>query len=274
MTDVDRAPDLGGFADVDGADAPGALTDYLDAVRGVGAVAEWKRLSFDTLQPRPGAALLDLGCGTGEDVLALADLVAPGGRVLGVDRSATMIAEARLRAGGRAGVEFAEADALRLPIPDATLDGARAERVLLHVGEPAGVIDEMLRVLRPGGRIVLAEPDWATLVIDAPDAGAGRAVAAAAAMRFRSPFVGHALRGLLRRAGATDVTVVARTLLIDEPAAAEHLFQIEDAARRAVDEGLLAASAAAAWLAGAERAGAAGDLLVAMTAFMAGGRRT
>lgn len=270
---MEPPPELGGFDDVDGAARPEALAGYLDAVRGLGAVADWKRRSFDLLEPRPGAALLDLGCGTGEDALALAARARPGGRVLGVDRSATMIAEARRRAGGRADVEFVEADALALPVADGALDGARAERVLLHVDEPARVVAEMLRVLRPGGRIVVAEPDWATLVIDAPAPRTGRLVARAAAARFRSPSVGHTLRRLLRHAGAAEVTVAARTLVIDDRDAAERVFQIADAARRAVDDGLVAAEAAAAWLAGVERAGAAGDLMVAMTAFMASGRR-
>lgn len=270
---MDDAPDLGGFDDVDGSASPEALAGYLDAVRGVGAVAEWKRLSMDLLSPAPGAAVLDLGCGTGEDVLALADRVAPGGRVVGVDRSATMLAEARRRAGSRGGVDFLEGDALDLPLPDGALDGARAERVLLHVDDPDRVVAQMMRVLRPGGRIVVAEPDWATLVIDAPDPATGRIVAAAGAGRFRSPSVGHTLRRRLRRAGASEVAVVARTLLVDDHPAAERLFQIEDATRRAVDDGLLPAAEGATWLAGVERAGAAGDLLVAMTAFLASGTR-
>ncbi len=270
---MERPPDLGGFDDVDGAASPEALAGYLDAVRGMGAVAEWKRRSLDLLEPRPGAALLDLGCGTGEDALALAPRVAPGGRVLGVDRSTAMIAEARRRAGGRPGLEFAEGDALALPVADGVLDGARAERVLLHVDEPARAVGEMMRVLRSGGRIVVAEPDWATLVIDAPDPATSRLVARAAASRFRSPSVGHTLRRLLRHAGAAEVAVAARTLVIDDHATAEQVFQIADAARRAADDGLVAPGAAAAWLAGVERAGAAGDLLVAMTAFMASGCR-
>ncbi|MGD9571428.1 MAG: methyltransferase domain-containing protein [Thermoleophilia bacterium] len=270
---ADGPPDLGGFADVDRSGSPEALAGYLDAVRDVAAVGEWKRRSFDLLDPRPGAVLLDLGCGTGEDVLALADRVAPGGRALGIDRSATMIVEARRRAGGRSDVGFLQGDALDLPLPDADVDGARAERVLLHVEDPADVIAEMMRVLRPGGRIVVAEPDWSTLVVDAPLPEAGRAIAVAAAGRFRSPFVGHTLRRLLRAAGAADVTVAARTLLIHDPDAAEGLFQFADAAARAVAEGHLDQATADAWRAGVRATGRSGDLLVAMTAFMAAGRR-
>ena len=273
-------PELGGFSDVDGTRTPDAYADYLDAVRGVPAVAEWKERSFVALRPRPGAALLDVGCGTGDDVLALAPRVAPGGRVTGVDASAAMIAEARRRAAGRidVDVEFALGDASRLGLPDGSVDGARAERVLLHTGRPADVVVEMARVVRAGGRVVAAEPDWGTLVIDAAgsdyDTDAGRAVAAVAAGRFRSPFVGRTLRRLLIEAGLEAVEVAARTLVVTDRARAEGLFGLTAAARSAVDEGHLSQDRARGWLDGLARAGATGRLLVAMTAFMAAGRRS
>jgi SAM-dependent methyltransferase len=264
-------PDLGGFAHVDRAASPDAYADYLDAVRGVGAVADWKRRSFEQLRPRPGAALLDIGCGTGEDAVALARLVAPGGTVTGIDASAAMVAEARRRAAGHARVAFAVGDARHLGVPAGSVDGCRAERVLLHLDDPAEVVAEMARALRAGGRAVVAEPDWGTLVIDAPDPDAARAVAAAAATRFRSPYAGRSLRRLLLGAGLADVEVAARTLVITDPADAEALFGLADAARRAVDDGALTAERAAAWNEAVRTAGPDGGLLVAMTAFMAAG---
>ncbi len=234
-------------------------------------MAEWKERSFALLHPRPGATLLDLGCGTGDDLLPLADRVAPGGRVLGIDASATMVAEARRRVAGRDAVEVREGDARALDLPGASVDGARAERVLLHMDDPAVVVAEMTRVLRPGGRLVVAEPDWGSLVIDAPDPEAGRAVARAAAGRFRSPYAGRTLRRLLIDAGLVEVEVAARTLVIDDPAAAEAVFQLDDAARRAGSEGAITPERAGAWHEGATRAES--RLLMAMTAFMASGRR-
>lgn len=270
---MDASRDLGGYADVDRAADPATLRDYLDEVRAHGAVAAWKERTFAALRPRPGDNLLDVGCGTGDDALALSALVAPGGRVTGIDRSATMIAEARRRAGDRPGVAFAVGDVLALDLPDGAVDGARAERVMLHLDEPGRAIAEMARVVRPGGWIVVAEPDWATFVIDAPDPDAGRLVADASARRFRSPSAGQALRRLVRAAGTDEVEVAARTLVVTEPDEAARIFRLDEAARRAAADGMLSADRAAAWLDGVARAGAAGDLLVAMTAFMAAGRR-
>ena len=268
-------PDLGGFSDVDAATTPGEYAAYLDDVRGVGAVAEWKERSFALLEPRPGAVLLDVGCGTGDDVATLAQRVAPGGRAIGVDTSASMIAEARRRAGstGLPGVEFLHADAAVLGLADASVDGCRTERTLLHVPDPARVVAEMARVVRPGGRVVLTEPDWHTLVVDAGDPEVGHAVAAAAAGRFRNGVVGRTLRRLLLDAGLVEVEVAARTLLATDAGRAEGLFALSAAARDAARDGRVHRDGAERWLDDVRRAGERGRLLVGMASFMAAGRR-
>jgi SAM-dependent methyltransferase len=268
--------DLGGFAEVDATGDPAAYAAYLGRVGGIDAVRAWKERSLAQLEPRPGARLLDLGCGTGEEVLALAARVVPGGRVIGIDTSRAMIEEARRRAA-RAGVaeavELRVGDARRLDLPDASLDGCRVERLLLHLDEPQGAIAEMARVVRPGGVVLAAEPDWGTLAVDAPGPAAGRAVADGAAETFRSPFAGRALRRMLLDAGLVDVEVTARTLVVADRAVAEGLFDLRGGAARAVAAGALAPEAADEWLRALDAAGAAGRFLAAMTAFMAWGRR-
>jgi SAM-dependent methyltransferase len=267
-----RPPDFGGFAEVDRTGAAGAYAGYLDGVRGIEAVAEWKERSFALLDPRPGAHLLDVGCGTGDDVLALAARVRPGGRVTGIDASAAMIEEARRRAGPADDVTLIVGGAEDLPLPDAVMDGCRAERTLQHVGRPAAAAAEMVRVTRPGGRVVVAEPDWGTLVVDADDLEATRAVALAALERVRSGAVGRALRGMLVEAGLTEVGVAARTLVVTDRGAGETLLDLGGAAARAGERGLIAPERAEAWTAALEEAAARGRFLAALTAFMAWGR--
>jgi SAM-dependent methyltransferase len=267
-----RPPDFGGFSEVDRTGAPETYAGYLDGVRDIDAVAEWKERSFGLLEPRPGAHLLDVGCGTGDDVLALADRMRPGGRATGVDASAAMIDEARRRAGPREDVAFLVGDVARLPLADASVDGCRAERTLQHVAHPGLAVAEMVRVTRPGRRVVAAEPDWGTLVIDAEDREVTRAVAAAAAERVRSGTVGRTLRGLVVRAGLTEVGVTARTLVVTDRQAAETLLDIGGAAARAVAGGSIAADRVRAWIAGLDQAAASDRFLAALTAFMAWGR--
>ena len=70
----------------------------LDAIAAMGFVPAYKRRTHAALGIRPGHSLLDVGCGTGDDALELARLAGPGGRAVGIDRSETVIAEARRRA--------------------------------------------------------------------------------------------------------------------------------------------------------------------------------
>ena len=266
-----RPPEFGGFSDVDATGGAPEYAGYLDAVRGLGPVAEWKERSFALLEPRPGAVLLDVGCGPGDDVRALAARVAPGGRAIGVDASAEMVARARGRGDGE-GVAFHVADAARLGLPDDAVDGARCERLLQHLDRPDDAVAEMARVARRGARVVVAEPDWATLVVDPGDPAVTFEVAVAAAARVRCGTVGRRLRAMLMAAGLTEVDVTARVLVVEGRERARLLFGIDGALEDAVEAGRVTPAAASAWRREGERADAGGRHLAAMTAFMAWGR--
>jgi ubiquinone/menaquinone biosynthesis C-methylase UbiE len=142
-----------GFSDVDTTDAGDELVAWL----GQAAVqlAPLRQAGYPHLRLRPGGSVVDVGCGAGEALIDLAALVAPGGRVIGTDLSATMIDASRetLRHAG-IDAELHVADAASLPLPDASVDAARAERLLQHVDDPIAVLHELKRVTRPGGAIV------------------------------------------------------------------------------------------------------------------------
>ncbi len=158
---ADPPPFRSAFSDVDASGAGHRLIDYLDAARRAPAIVGAKSWSVDVLVLEPGMRALDVGCGTGEDVVAMADLAQPEGRAVGIDVSATMIEEARRRHGHRRDVSFQTAEACRLPFETATFDACRSERTLQPVDNPDPAVAEMARVLRPGSRVALLEPDWA-----------------------------------------------------------------------------------------------------------------
>jgi len=270
---VERPPDFGAFSHVDDADAA-ALGGYLDAVGGEDAVARWKTLSFDLLEAGPGAVVVDVGCGLGDDVRALAQRTAPDGRAIGVDRSASMIAEARRRSEGGAGAggEFVVADAASIPLEAGIADGCRCERLLQHVEDPAAVVREMARVVRARGIVLAAEPDWGTLVVDGGDPEIESALAAVAMTRVRSPAAGRSLRRLLSEAGLGEVAVIARTLVLTDLPRAELLLGIGGLLERAVADGVVPPARAQAWRTGLEASAAAGRLTAAVTSFLALGR--
>src|SRR5262249_35955584 len=104
---VNDPPGWQGFSHVDASADPALLVSYLDDASRLPVLRAVDRKLAGTLRLAPGSAVLDVGCGTGADTVALADLVSPGGRAVGVDVSAVMIEEARRRAARRdRSVEF------------------------------------------------------------------------------------------------------------------------------------------------------------------------
>ena len=117
------------FAGVDQAADPGALVRFLDTVstRYFGRV---NARSFEMLRITPGAAVLEAGCGTGRDAVALRTLVGPAGRVVGIDSSQVMVSQAIERASSAGSpVEFHVGDVQRLAFDDGTFDGVRSGTV-------------------------------------------------------------------------------------------------------------------------------------------------
>src|SRR5262249_56634022 len=124
----------------------------------------------EVLEAQAVARIRDVGGGTGEAARAWAVRVGPAGRLVAVDNSATMVAEARARdRGAGRSVAYQVADAHVLPFADNAFDRCRAERIFSHLEDPARVAAELFRVTRPGGRVVVSAADQETLVVDGPD---------------------------------------------------------------------------------------------------------
>ena len=106
-----------------------------------------------------GATVLDLGCGAGTDLLIAAQLVGPSGRVIGIDMTASMLQRARASAEemGLTNVELHEGLIESLPVADASVDIVISNGVIDLVPDKDAVFDEIDRVLRPGGRLQIAD---------------------------------------------------------------------------------------------------------------------
>jgi arsenite methyltransferase len=113
--------------------------------------------SLGTLEP--GEFVLDVGSGAGTDSLVAAQMVAPQGRVTGVDMTPEMLAKARAAAVemGATNVEFIEGEAERLPFEDESFDVLISNGVIDLAPDKDAVFSEVHRVLRPGGRIQIAD---------------------------------------------------------------------------------------------------------------------
>jgi SAM-dependent methyltransferase len=107
----------------------------------------------------PGSIVLDLGCGAGTDLLIAAEMTGPAGRVIGVDMTASMLDRARASAAemGVTNVELHESLIEALPLDDASVDVVISNGVIDLVPDKDAVLDEIDRVLRPGGRLQVAD---------------------------------------------------------------------------------------------------------------------
>jgi SAM-dependent methyltransferase len=110
-------------------------------------------LARERLAPKSGEAVVDVGCGTGQTTLQLADAVGPNGRVLGVDISTPMLALARERAATRDNVSFLEADAQTHSFAPASFDALFSRFGVMFFDDPVAAFTNLGATMRPGGRL-------------------------------------------------------------------------------------------------------------------------
>ena len=254
------------FTAVDDQDDPSAWIEVLDRVRDEPAYATYKQRVAELLDPSPGGTYLEVGCGAGTDALALAGRF--GVAVAGVDLSSAMVDEARRR--GLSEAHVASADAL--PFDDASFDGCWADRVLQHLERPEAALAEMVRVTQPGGRVVVADPDYDTQVVAVEDQDLARRV-----LRFRADHllrngtIAHRAGGLFADAGLADVVVEAAPVVVRDPTALDNALGLRTWAAVAHERGRLSAEDAKAWEREIDGAVAAGRFLYAFTIFLTAG---
>jgi ubiquinone/menaquinone biosynthesis C-methylase UbiE len=155
----------------------------------------------------PGQRVLDLGAGPGFFATGLAQLVSPGGRVDGVDINRRFVADARTRAAGRDDLAFHHVEDHRLPFPDATFDRVICKNVLEYVPDLDATLQEVRRVLKPGGRVHVIDSDWGFVVVEPWGKSTVDRFFAAAAPAFREPYIGRKAPGRLAALGFVDVKV-------------------------------------------------------------------
>ena len=120
-----------------------------------------KEAAFFLPMLRAGMRVLDLGCGPGSITLGLAQAVAPG-EAIGVDLQPSQVTQAQALSAARGvmNVRFEPADIYRLPFPDGSFDAVFGNAVLMHLREPNRALEEVRRVLRPGGIAGVRDSDW------------------------------------------------------------------------------------------------------------------
>ena len=140
-------------------DAIAPRYDQLNDLFSLGLHRLWKRQLVAGLAPKPGERWLDLCCGTGDLALLLAERLRPGGQVLGIDAAAAPLALAQRRAAQRPWlpVGWLQADALAVPLPSESFDGAVIAYGLRNLADPGAGLRELRRLLKPDGRAAILD---------------------------------------------------------------------------------------------------------------------
>lgn len=184
-------------------------SDIAPTVNGRVPLAGLRTRSADAMALQPGQRALDVGCGTGNSTLALADVVGGRGVVHGVDYDVAMIVEAQRRAaidGLDTWVTYHQANAAALPWPDGFFDASRSDRVLQRMLDPDRAFSELVRVTQSGGRVVVIEGDWSTLTINSDDPeNDGRLAYFQETFQHANPAAGHCLYQLFADHGLLDI---------------------------------------------------------------------
>jgi len=240
MADIHR-----GFENVDASPEERSFFEFLDFANEQPSIAAYRERMLDLCPVGDGSSVLDVGCGLGHETSRLAGLVGKGGRVDGIDSSESLIEEARRRAQETGvPVNYGTGDAHNLPYVNASFDLCRAERVLLYLEDPAKAVEEMSRVTRPGGRVVIFDFDYGALFIDSDFVGMTRQIEALIASDPRNPSIGKNLPNLFRKAGLAIEAIVPSTVL-PNTAIARRLSG--SALSRGIDEGLFTAAQVESW---------------------------
>ena len=198
----------------------------------------YKQELMELLDVQSDQTALDVGCGPGTDLPTLAERVGVSGTVIGLDRDPAMLSEARRRTSDLPAVQIREGDAHALPLEPSTVDRAKIDRVLMHVAEPAAVLEQLHLVTRPGARIGLVEPDWDTLVVDAEDIDTSRTFTRYTTSEVvRHATIGRSLARFAEQTGFAIETVRTTTPVFLDFQDADHTLGLGRNMQQAIQDG-------------------------------------
>ncbi len=198
------------YRDVDAAEDPPSLARQLEGIAAVPFLAAEKERSLELLALGPGGAVLDVGCGAGPELARLAQIVGAKGRVVGLDRSESLLGAARERGLEALGpVAVLQGDAGALPFGDGEFDACRADRTLQHLADPEVALAEMVRVTRARGRVVVTESRWGLVAPSLDQRVTDSILGMMATGAEQAGWVGYRLPAMFEQAGLSSVRSVS-----------------------------------------------------------------
>ncbi len=260
-----------GFQNVTQTTDPDFYIRFLDDVDTNESAQDYRRRMLDLINAQEGDHILDVGCGVGHQVKRLAQLVGSTGRVEGVDMSETLIAVARRRSGELdLPIGYHVGKAYPLEYSDETFDICWSERVFMFLEDPQQALAEMIRVLRPGGRVAVQDLDLDAFIVDVPDQGLTRRIVHFLGDSMTNGWMGRQLPTLFKNAGLTDIAVVPHLYILTY---SFHNLVFRGIVDKAQEAGVGSEAEATRWWNHLEKAADAGRFLSVVPGFIVFGRK-
>lgn len=202
-----------GFSDVDGSEDPDHFVDCLNEQYSKDSAHQFnKQRILEWVDLQDGHIVLDAGCGIGIDAIRMSMQVGATGHVYGVDLSQEMIEKAKSNiAYSELPLTFRQGNLYKLEFEDDFFDRCRVDHTFQHLSDPRAALIELIRVTRPGGKIIITDPDHDSLIIDTPFSDVNHRF-----IRFRSDHmpqggIAHQMYGRFKELGLIGVQVMPLT---------------------------------------------------------------
>jgi ubiquinone/menaquinone biosynthesis C-methylase UbiE len=249
--------------------------DYLKAAANL--LRSFKQRTYERMEIRAGDWVLDVGCGAGADTIPLKALVGVNGQVIGIDHDSEMLTRTKLsekseNIAGDAG--YICSDAVRLPFHSDLFDACRSERLFQHLAHPEIALSEMLRVTKPGGRVVVLDTDHGTWSVDTPEKDIERRISRFKADHFGyNGYAGRQLYRLFKQAGLMDVTSEIISGYFTNYELVRFMFMLDEVEPAAVKAGVISEEELIRWRTSLETASGGGYFFCSESMILAVGRK-
>ncbi|MDB1123804.1 methyltransferase domain-containing protein [Vibrio algarum] len=208
-----------------------------------------EKRSIDLLTNGGLLSVLDVGSGTGFDCWSFMIHFGEGTKITGVDSSKIMIEEATIRYGVKyPQINFITASVEHLPFKNNTYSATHCERLLCHLPSPNTAIEEIIRVTKPGGRVVVTEADYGTTIIHSDLLALTERLVNLLCISITNHRIGRQLSGTLAANGLKDIVIETNNLVFRSLNEFDRASGLISSLESAVEKGVLTNNEKTAWL--------------------------
>ena len=219
---------------------------YLNQVSTLDAIKEYKLTSFKVLEIEKGFKILDVGCGTGDDVKTMAKDVGNEGKVVGIDVNEEAIKTAKEKFQDK-NLLFINQNVEQIPFDDNYFDAVRSDRVFMHLINPIKVFDEMIRVTKPKGKIMVLDVDWDSLLVHSDNKKVTRAVLRSWSDSIHNSWMGRQLYPLFKERKLLDIKLDTKPLFLTDLKTADYAWSLKKTLEKVVQSGEITKQEAEDW---------------------------